>query len=62
MSPIVTLSTASPYPESTAAAFEMAARLGYHGLEVMVGTAAVGRVTIGLTGSCCDGGGLGARW
>jgi sugar phosphate isomerase/epimerase len=36
VSPIVTLSTASTYPESTAAAFEMAARLGYDGLEVMV--------------------------
>ena len=36
MSPIVTLSTASTYPESTAAAFEMAARLGYDGIEVMV--------------------------
>ena len=36
MSPIVTLSTASTFPESTAAAFEMAARLGYDGLEVMV--------------------------
>ncbi len=41
MSPIVTLSTASTYPESTAASFEMAARLGYDGLEVMVGTDAV---------------------
>jgi sugar phosphate isomerase/epimerase len=36
VSPLVTLSTASTYPESTAAAFEMAARLGYDGLEVMV--------------------------
>jgi sugar phosphate isomerase/epimerase len=41
VSPIVTLSTASTYPESTAASFEMAARLGYDGLEVMVGTDAV---------------------
>jgi sugar phosphate isomerase/epimerase len=32
----VALSTASVYPESTAAAFEMAARLGYDGVEVMV--------------------------
>ena len=32
------LSTSSVYPESTAAAFEMAARLGYDGVEVMVGT------------------------
>jgi len=38
---VVTLSTASTYPESTAAAFEMAARLGYDGLEVMVLTDAV---------------------
>ena len=38
MSPLVTLSTASTYPESTAASFEMAARLGYDGVEVMVGT------------------------
>ncbi len=41
MSPKVTLSTASTFPESTAAAFEMAARLGYDGLEVMVLTDAV---------------------
>ncbi len=41
MSPLITLSTASTYPESTAAAFEMAARLGYDGLEVMVLTDAV---------------------
>ncbi len=34
----VGLSTASVYPESTAAAFEMAARLGYDGIEVMVWT------------------------
>jgi sugar phosphate isomerase/epimerase len=32
----VALSTASVYPESTAAAFEVAARLGYDGVEVMV--------------------------
>jgi sugar phosphate isomerase/epimerase len=32
----VALSTASVYPESTASAFEMAARLGYDGVEVMV--------------------------
>jgi sugar phosphate isomerase/epimerase len=41
VSPLVTLSTASTFPESTAAAFEMAARLGYDGLEVMVLTDAV---------------------
>src|SRR5205823_779599 len=34
----VGLSTASVYPESTATAFEMAARLGYDGVEVMVWT------------------------
>jgi sugar phosphate isomerase/epimerase len=34
----VALSTASTYPESTATAFEMAARLGYDGVEVMVWT------------------------
>lgn len=32
----VALSTASVYPESTAAAFEIAGRLGYDGVEVMV--------------------------
>jgi len=34
----VALSTASTYPESTATAFEVAARLGYDGVEVMVWT------------------------
>src|SRR3954453_9282592 len=34
----VALSTASVYPESTATAFELAARLGYDGGEVMVWT------------------------
>ncbi len=34
----VGLSTASVYPESTAAAFEIATRLGYDGVEVMVWT------------------------
>jgi sugar phosphate isomerase/epimerase len=34
----VALSTASCYPESAATAFEMAARLGYDGVEVMVWT------------------------
>ena len=37
----VALSSASVYPESTAAAFELAARLGYDGVEVMVWTDAV---------------------
>ncbi|MGW6279098.1 sugar phosphate isomerase/epimerase family protein [Kribbella sp. NPDC055071] len=31
------LSTASVYPESTASGFELAARLGYDGVEVMIG-------------------------
>lgn len=35
-SPLIALSTVSVYPESTAAAFEIASRLGYDGLEVMV--------------------------
>jgi len=34
----VALSTASTYPEGTATAFEVAARLGYDGVEVMVWT------------------------
>jgi sugar phosphate isomerase/epimerase len=34
----VALSTASVYPEGTATAFEMAVRLGYDAVEVMVGT------------------------
>src|SRR4051812_12947910 len=34
----VALATASVYPESTAHAFEIAARLGYDGVEVMVWT------------------------
>ncbi|HEY3630136.1 MAG TPA: hypothetical protein VGL21_04520 [Jatrophihabitantaceae bacterium] len=34
----VGLSTASVYPESTAAAFELAGKLGYDGVEVMVWT------------------------
>ena len=34
----IAMSTASAYPESTASAFEMAARLGYDGVEVMVWT------------------------
>ena len=37
----IALSTASVYPESTAAAFEIAGRLGYDGVEVMVMTDAV---------------------
>jgi sugar phosphate isomerase/epimerase len=34
----IALSTASTYPESTPVAFEMAARLGYDGVEIMVWT------------------------
>jgi len=34
----VALSTASVYPESSASAFELASRLGYDAIEVMVGT------------------------
>jgi sugar phosphate isomerase/epimerase len=37
----VALSSASVYPESTASAFELAARLGYDGVEVMVWTDSV---------------------
>lgn len=37
----VTLSTSSAFPESTAAAFEIASNLGYDGVEVMVGTDAI---------------------
>jgi sugar phosphate isomerase/epimerase len=33
----IALSTASVYPESTASGFELAARLGYDGVELMVG-------------------------
>lgn len=35
--PRIGLSTASVYPESTASAFELASRLGYDGVEIMVG-------------------------
>ncbi len=37
MLPAVALSTASVYPESSATAFELASRLGYDAVEVMVG-------------------------
>jgi len=46
----VALSTASVYPESTAAAFEIAARLGYDGVEVMVWTDAVSQDAEALRG------------
>ena len=39
----VALSTASVYPESTASAFELAGRLGYDAIEVMVGMDPVGQ-------------------
>lgn len=37
------LSTSSVYPESTSSAFELAGRLGYDGVEVMIGIDAVSR-------------------
>jgi sugar phosphate isomerase/epimerase len=40
-SPAVLLSTSSVFPEPTSAAFEMAAKLGYDGVEIMVWTDAV---------------------
>src|ERR1700751_6473609 len=39
--PLVALSTASVFPDRAADAFEIAARLGYDGLEVMVSADAV---------------------
>jgi sugar phosphate isomerase/epimerase len=36
--PRIGLSTSSVYPEGCAAAFELAARLGYDGVEIMVWT------------------------
>ena len=41
--PRVGLSTSSVYPESTASCFELAGRLGYDGVEVMVGIDPVSR-------------------
>jgi sugar phosphate isomerase/epimerase len=46
----VTLSTSSVFPEPTAAAFEMAATLGYDGIEVMVWTDAVSQDSGALKG------------
>jgi sugar phosphate isomerase/epimerase len=46
--PLVALSTASVFPERVADAFEMAARLGYDGLEVMVSADAVSQDTEAL--------------
>jgi sugar phosphate isomerase/epimerase len=50
ISPAVLLSTSSVFPEPTSAAFEMAARLGYDGIEVMVWTDAVSRDAAALRG------------
>jgi sugar phosphate isomerase/epimerase len=49
-SPLVTLSTSSVYPERTPAAFEIAARLGYDGVEVMVYTDLVSQDADALLG------------
>jgi len=46
--PLVALSTASVFPDRVADAFEIAARLGYDGLEVMVSTDAVSQDTQAL--------------
>jgi sugar phosphate isomerase/epimerase len=46
----VALSTASAYPESCASAFEIANRLGYDGIEVMVWTDAVSQDPVALRG------------
>ena len=50
MSLRIGLSTSSVFPESTAAAFEIAARLGYDGVEVMVGTDAISQDPDALAG------------
>jgi sugar phosphate isomerase/epimerase len=49
-SPPVALSTSSVYPERTPAAFEIAARLGYDGVEVMVYTDLVSQDADALQG------------
>src|SRR6201982_4101203 len=46
----VALSTSSAYPERPPDAFEMAARLGYDGIEVMVYTDPVSQTADALTG------------
>src|SRR6188474_218280 len=46
----VLLSTSSVFPEPTAAAFELAAKLGYDGVEVMVWTDAVSQDAGALRG------------
>lgn len=48
MSSLVGLSTSSVFPEGTAVAFEMAADLGYDGVEVMVGTDALSQDSYAL--------------
>ncbi|MBD8870846.1 sugar phosphate isomerase/epimerase family protein [Nocardioides donggukensis] len=48
MSPLIGLSTASVYPESTAHAFTYAARLGYDAIEVMVGIDSLSQQTSAL--------------
>jgi sugar phosphate isomerase/epimerase len=50
MSPPVLLSTSSVFPEPTAAGFEVAAKLGYDGVEVMVWTDAVSQDAGALRG------------
>ena len=46
--PLVALSTGSVFPDRVADAFEIAARLGYDGLEVMVTADAVSQDTQAL--------------
>ncbi|MGH3150693.1 MAG: sugar phosphate isomerase/epimerase family protein [Streptosporangiaceae bacterium] len=48
--PLVALSTSSVYPERTPEAFEIAARLGYDGIEVMVYTDPVSQTADALRG------------
>src|SRR5690606_10756078 len=50
MSIPVLLSTSSVFPEPTAAGFEVAAKLGYDGVEVMVWTDAVSQDAAALRG------------
>lgn len=50
MSVPVTLSSSAVFPEPTAAAFEVAAKLGYDGIEVMVWTDRVSQDTSALQG------------
>lgn len=50
VSPPVLLSSSSVFPEPTSAAFELAAKLGYDGIEVMVWTDAVSQDAAALRG------------